>query len=232
MPQYLTASNPKRSGSLENTRPGANGKLLPGGPVEIGMVFDRSASMKHLRNAAVAGFNVLLDEQKKLEVPARFSLSYFNDNIVCVHDGTSIANIGTMEPADYSPEGNTALLDAIGDMIQAIAGRADPAPYPARVLVAILTDGQENSSTRFDKAEIFELISYRRAACNWQFLFMGVGGRTVATGLSLGIQRSNIVEFGADPEGVRKVMLALSGALRAYQLGQKNYALLLGEGRK
>jgi len=54
----------------------------------------------------------------------------------------------------------------------------------------------------------------------------------VPTGLSLGIQRSHIVEFGADPEGVRKVMLALSKAVRAYQLGQKNYALLLGEGRK
>jgi hypothetical protein len=78
-----------------------------------------------------------------------------------------------------------------------------------------------------DLAKIFELISYRRAACNWQFLFMGVGRSTVPTGLSLGIQRANIVEFGADPEGIRKVMLALSGALRAYQLGEKDYAQTL-----
>ena len=116
-------------------------------------------------------------------------------------------------------------------MIEQIAGRVDPSPYPARVLVAILTDGQENSSVRFSKAEIFELISFRRAACDWQFLFMGVGSQTVPTGLSFGIQRSNIVEFGADPEGIRKVMLALSGAIRAYQLGNRNYALLLGEGK-
>jgi hypothetical protein len=64
--------------------------------------------MKHLRQAAVAGFNVLLAEQQKLDVPTRFSLSFFNDEVGCVHDGVPITDIGAMEPADYSPEGNTA----------------------------------------------------------------------------------------------------------------------------
>jgi hypothetical protein len=41
-----------------------------------------------------------------------------------------------------------------------------------------------------------------------------------------------MVEFGADPEGVRKVMLALSGTLKAFQLGHRNFALLLKEGKK
>jgi hypothetical protein len=228
MPQYLPV--PKKTGSLENT--GDPAKLLASGPVEIGVVFDRSASMQHLRKAAVGGFNVLLDEQKKLAVPTRFSLSFFSDELSVVHDGMPIAGIGAMEPADYQPGGNTALLDGIGSMIEAIADRVDPSPYPARVLVAILTDGLENSSVRFSKEEIFELISFRRAACDWQFLFMGVGSPTVRTGLSLGVQRSNIVEFEANPEGISKVMLALSGALRAYQLGDRGFALLLGEGKK
>jgi hypothetical protein len=152
MPQYLPLpklySPPKTAGSLEKTE---SAKLLPNDPVEIGVVFDRSASMRPLRNAAVAGFNVLLDEQRKLAVPARFSLSFFNDEVASIHDGAPIADIGTMESADYSPKGNTALLDGIGSMIESIAGRVDPAPYPARVLVAILTDGQENSSRRFSK---------------------------------------------------------------------------------
>jgi hypothetical protein len=86
----------------------------------------------------------------------------------------------------------------------------------------------ENSSVRFSKEEIFELISFRRTACDWQFLFMGArSSQTVQSGLSLGIQRSNIVEFNANPEGICKVMLGLSGALKAYQLGQRNFALML-----
>ena len=137
-----------------------------------------------------------------------------------------------MEPVDYEPWGNTALLDGIGAMIEAVAARVDPSPYPSRVLIAILTDGQENSSVRFTKQEIFDQISFRRTACGWQFLFMGVGGGTVQTGLSFGIQRSNIVEFGGNQEGLSKIMLALSNAVRAYQLGDKNFAGLLGEGAK
>jgi hypothetical protein len=188
--------------------------------------------MQHLRKAAVGGFNVLLDEQKKLTVPTRFSLSFFSDEVSVIHDGAPITGIGAMEPADYQPVGNTALLDGIGSMIEAIADRVDPSPYPARVLIAILTDGMENSSVRFSKEEIFELISFRRAACNWQFLFMGAGSQTVQTGLSFGIQRSNIVEFETNPEGIGKVMLALSNAVKAYQLGNRNFALLLEEGKK
>lgn len=224
MPQYL--SSPKRAGSLEGTGTGA-AKLSPNGPIEIGVVFDRSSSMKALRNAALAGFNILLEEQQKLVVPARFSLSFFSDEVSIVHNGVPIAGIGAMESADYSPGGNTALLDGIGTMIELVAERTDPSPYPAHVLIAILTDGMENSSVRFNKKEIFELISFRRLACDWQILFMGRGSQTVQTGLSLGIQRSNIVQFGAGSEGIRQVMLALSNALRAYQLGDRRYMLKL-----
>jgi hypothetical protein len=188
--------------------------------------------MKHLRNAALAGFNTLLDEQKKLVVPTRFSLSFFSDDVSVLHNGVPIAGIGAMESTSYRPEGNTALLDGIGAMIEMVAERVDLSPLPARVLVAILTDGMENSSVRFSKEEIFELISFRRLACDWQFLFMGRGSQTVQTGLSFGIQRLNIVEFGADPEGIRKLMLALSGALKAFQLGHRNFAPLLKEGQK
>jgi hypothetical protein len=225
MPQYL--SSPKRAGSLRSTGARTRAELSPGGPVEIGVVFDRSSSMKHLRNAALVGFNTLLEEQQKLVVPTRFSLSFFSDDVAVIHNGVPITGIGPMEPASYWPEGNTALLDGIGTMIGMVAERVDPSPYPARVLVAILTDGMENSSTRFSKEEIFELISFRRLACDWQFLFMGRGSQTVQTGLSLGIQRSNIVQFGASSEGIRQVMLALSNALRAYQLGDRRYMLKL-----
>jgi len=77
MPQYLSV--PKNAESLKNIQPNAQAKLLPSGPVEIGVVFDRSASMRHLRDAAIVGFNVLLDEQQKLTTPTRFSLSFFSD---------------------------------------------------------------------------------------------------------------------------------------------------------
>jgi hypothetical protein len=220
MPTYLS----KGSNQIESAR---CAQPVPTGPIELGIAFDSSESMAPLRQVALTGFNTLLQEQRKLKFPARFSLSFFNNEIRKIHDGIPIAEAPAMQEADYEPRGGTALYDGIGSMIEQIGERVDPSPHQARVLVAILTDGQENSSTRFTKADVFEQIGYRRNACNWQFLFLGVGGDTTQRGLSLGIQRSNILQFSADPATLSKVMSALSNTFRAYQLGDKNFALLL-----
>jgi hypothetical protein len=219
MPTYLSRSlDPPAHNSSQP---------MPSGPVEFGIVFDRSSSMMPLREAALAGFNTLLGEQRKLKFPARFSLSFFNNKVEKIHNGVPIAEAPVMEESDYFPNGGTALFDGIGSMIEQIGECVDPSPHISRALIAILTDGHENASTRFSKSDIFDLITFRRNACNWQFLFLGVGGNTVPTGLSLGIQRSNILQFNADPESIRKVMRALSNTFKAYQLGQRNFAALL-----
>jgi hypothetical protein len=215
MPQYLSQGSGHRAPPIAT------------GPVELSVLLDRSSSMTPLATAAVTGFNALLTEQKKLQTPTRFSLALFSDEVQVLHDGVPISEVAGIEQASYQPCGNTALYDAIGTAIERIGDRIDLSPHAFRVLIAILTDGNENCSTRFNKQEIFNQIAYRRNACDWQFLFLGVGGDTMPTGLSLGIQRSNIIEFGADEAGLSKVLLALSNAVRAYQLGDKGFALLL-----
>jgi hypothetical protein len=224
MPTYISKGSNKTNRQLQSD---CSARLVSAGPVELGIAFDSSESMAPLRQVALNGFNTLLREQQKLQGAARFSLSFFNNEIRKIHDGISIAAVPTMEEADYAPAGGTALYDAIGSLITQIGDRVDPSPHLSRVLVAILTDGQENSSKRFSKTDIFEQISFRRNACNWQFLFLGVGGDTTQTGLSLGIQRSNILRFDADPATLEKIMSSLSNTFRAYQLGDKNFALLL-----
>jgi hypothetical protein len=225
MPTYLLKKEGRINRELGSGHPAK--VCTPTGPIELGVVFDRSESMKPLRSSAVNGFNALLEEQRKLKFPVRFSLSFFNDEIQKIHDGAPIAEIPIMELADYVPSGNTALHDGIGSMIESIGDRVDQLPHNARVLIAILTDGCENASTRYSKSDIFDLIAYRRNACNWQFLFLGVGGNTIQTGLSLGIQRANILRFDAEPGALSKIMKTLSNTFRAYQLGDKNFALLL-----
>src|SRR5258708_12914391 len=115
MPQYL--SRPERTGSLRSTGSARAAELSPAGPVEIGVVFDRSSSMKALCNAALAGFNTLLDEQKKLVVATRFSLSFFSDDVSVIHDGVPIAGITPMNPASHRPHGDPPLLHLLASMI-------------------------------------------------------------------------------------------------------------------
>jgi hypothetical protein len=108
-----------------------------------------------------------------------------------------------------------------------IGCRHDTTLSRPRVLIAILTDGSENSSTEYTQEQIKDLISYRRLQDNWQFIFMTAGSRGVKFGLSIGIQRANIIQFDADAAGIEKIMLKLSAGLKAFQLGNRAYALRL-----
>jgi len=223
MPSYIQ-NNPQ---TKIQSRPGGSGEgaALPEriGAPEIGFVLDRSGSMDLLKDNAVAGFNTLIDEQKKCAPPSRFSLALFNSSVDLVYDAVPIANVPELTDAIYEPSGGTALNDAIGSMIHAIGKRVQRS---TRVLIAILTDGAENSSSKFSTADILQMVSYRRLNYDWQFIFIGPAS-SIDYGLKIGIQRSNIVEFDTDPEGIQLIMNRLSKSVRAYQLGDRKYALKL-----
>ena len=98
------------------------------------------------------------------------SLALFNDTSRLLYDALPIAEAPPLTRELYKPSGNTALNDAIGQMIRAIGKRAK---RQTRVLIAILTDGAENASRKFSKADILQMITYRRTTYDWQFIFIG-----------------------------------------------------------
>jgi hypothetical protein len=108
-------------------------------------------------------------------------------------------------------------------MIQAIGKRARRS---SRVLIAILTDGNENTSHGFSESDIFQMITYLRTTYDWQFIFIGPPG-SEAYALSIGIPKSNVVSFSTDATGIKTVMARLSKGMRAYQLGDRRYMLKL-----
>lgn len=189
------------------------------GTAQIGFALDRSQSMMSMRETAINGFNMLLEEQRKVAPHSRFSLALFNDSVQHLCRELPLAEVPPLTSARYEPDGGTALNDAVGAIIQTVspqAGRRTP------VLIAILTDGAENSSREFDVPDIFSLVTYRRTTHHWQFIFIGPPeARPYA--LSIGIPAANIVEFQTDPQGLRQVMARLSNSIKAYQLGDRSY---------
>ena len=199
-------------------------------PLELGFTLDRSESMEGIWEDAVRGFNTLLAEQPRTPgVDARFSSSLFNGLVQQIHTRTPLAEVRPLDPAAYRPSGSTALLDGIGKMMQVIGKTWDEAALPVRprVLIAILTDGAENSSIHFDQEKIFREVHFRRLACNWQFLFFCANEAGVSYGLKLGIQRTNIQVFNADPAGIASLMGRVSRAMAAYALGDREYQRFL-----
>ncbi len=169
MPSYIqnsTASTPAVvvEGAVERKAP----SQLAAASNELGFVLDRSDSMESMADSAIAGFNTLLGEQQQTNPQTSFSLTLFNDSASNLYDALPVAEVPFLSRTLYEPSGGTALNDAIGSMIQQIGKRVKRS---TRVLIAILTDGFENSSRSFSRDDILHMVTYRRTTYNWKFIF-------------------------------------------------------------
>jgi hypothetical protein len=193
-------------------------------PVELGFVIDKSYSMQYLKAELIASFNQLLTEQTAPNVKA--SLSLFSSEVAIVADNLPIEILARLNNTTYKPDGQTALLDGIGSMIFMM----DRANTGSRKLVAIFTDGNENASVNFELAQVIDQIRLRQEE-GWQFIFVtpihGIGYAE-----KLGIPRKHIVDFTASSEGVKSIMDRLSRTVKAYRIGDEDYAQFLLEDKQ
>jgi hypothetical protein len=121
----------------------------------------------------------------------------------------------------YSPDGSTALLDAIGRTIDETGSRLAAMPEsqrPGKVIIAILTDGEENSSRVFNWAQISEKIRHQREVYKWEFLFLGANQDAIATAAKINIDADAGTNFFQTDSGIRKSMRATSSSLKERKL--------------
>jgi hypothetical protein len=207
-----------KSSDVQNLQSGSEVDLSL--PLRLGFVIDRSASMHDLSAELIRCFNAVLAEQTAPNVSA--SLNLFNHLVKTLADDVPISQVARLDHGNYSPEGNTALLDGIGAMIHQIGHGGG---VNARVLVAIFTDGFENSSSKYSLNEVIGMIADAQAR-GWQFIFI-TPRPGISYGLRLGIPAEHIIDFDLSAEGLRRILSKLSRAVKAYRLGDRNYALLL-----
>jgi hypothetical protein len=193
--------------------------------LELGFTIDESLSMEDLKDTLLDAFNRLLTEINHPDTDA--TLVLFSDAARAISCGRPIAQIQRLHQRNYLPNGRTALLDAIAYTINEIAGRFERHRDKLKVLVAIFTDGFENSSRVWSRNEVAEMIGHRQSQ-GWQFVFI-TPKRGRDYGLSLKIPNENIVDFDNSKEGVKRILEKLGVAIRAYQLGDRRYARFLLE---
>lgn len=224
MPAYIQ-SDPKTK-LLAEQQQKAKGAVLQTTPPQIGFVLDASSSMEPLADAAISSFNILISEQQKLCLEAKFSLSTFNSSVHPIYNTVPLPQVPLLTHSLYEPDGATALNDAIAEMIRTIS-KAAPS-RSTRALIAILTDGAENSS-RTSIDDVASMITYRRTTYDWQFVFIGPEAAHPYA-LRIGIPKSNIVSFDTDQAGIAAIIAKLSKSMQRYLLGDKRYHLALTNG--
>ena len=114
-----------------------------------------------------------------------------------LHDGVDLHEVKPMTTADYSAYGGTAMLDAIGEVINKVQDRHDElgAEKPENVLFVITTDGEENSSRKFNKSQIEKMIKHQTNGHGWKFMFLGANMDAVKEAESIGISKDWSVNY-------------------------------------
>jgi hypothetical protein len=191
-------------------------------PVHISVVLDRSGSMQSIADDVVGGFNEFLAEQRRASGRARVTLAQFDsrDPFEVIIDGVDLAEVSDLARSAYQPRACTPLYDAVGRMIGSIDGeiaeRAQAGLAEEDQVVAIVTDGLENHSTRFTRQQVFQLIEERRKA-GWVFVFLGADQDTYAAGEEMGVAPTARVAWQKTPAGVRKMWRDLSYSTEAHR---------------
>lgn len=154
---------------------------------DVTVVLDRSGSMETCRTDAEGGVNTFIEEQKTHPGECAFSLVEFDTEYNFVHKAKPVAEVGRYT---LVPRGNTALLDAVGRAINETGERLaalKEEDRPSLVVFVIVTDGKENASKEFNRAQIKEMIERQQRDYNWQFTFLGANQDAFAEAGSLGI---------------------------------------------
>jgi uncharacterized protein YegL len=138
-------------------------------------LLDRSGSMESCRDDTIGGFNSFVKDQVVLG--GKLSLIQFDHEIKKSFSDLELKDVKPLTTETFKPRGSTALLDAIGETIKTNSGTP---------LVIILTDGQENASTKFTKAHIKDLIE-QKTKDGWTFIYLGANQDAFAEAGSIGI---------------------------------------------
>lgn len=169
---------------------------------EVIMLIDKSGSMGRLVDDTIGGFNSFVESQKD-DTKTTLTTVLFDYGCKTFHDGLDVYEVEPMTRKDYITGGGTAMLDAIGETINAVQDRHDDMgdAKPDSVLFVITTDGEENSSRKFTKADIERMIKHQTNGHGWEFIFLGANMDAVQEAESIGISATRAANYSWTGQG-------------------------------
>lgn len=194
-------------------------KPAPADALHVAFVLDRSGSMGHLAEAVVSGVDEFVSELRRDQGDTLFSLTAFDTRLDHVHVAVPLPDVPSLRETGYRPGGMTALFDAVAHTILSTderlraEGRADE-----KVMLVVMTDGLENSSTDYTAKTLSDLIQAYDGRPNWTFVYLGAAHKTLSeaqdAAAGLAFERGNAMRWEAENAAVRKSMASLATAAK------------------
>ena len=165
-------------------------------PVHISVILDRSGSMETIRDDTIGGVNAFLKAQQAQPGETTLTLVQFDsqDPYEIVFHALPITEVPPLTRETFVPRGGTPLLDALGRGINDTASIIGDC---ARVLFAVVTDGQENASCEFRKESVARMIAERQQQ-GWQFAFLSADLEAIQGAQTYGVHANATMHFTKD----------------------------------
>lgn len=159
-------------------------------------LLDKSGSMDSVLDDTIGGFNSFVRDQ--VHLGGTLTLYTFSTTCTCEYRDVPIEEVPFLTHETYVPGGNTALYDAMGTILKDYAGKEGS--------FVILTDGQENSSRKFTKNHVKDLIEMSKL----DVMYVGVD---IDSAVDMGIRHT--VEYDAcrTPDLFRLVSQSVSASV-------------------
>ena len=192
-----------------------------GDRTHICMILDRTGSMESIKQDTIGGFNSYIAAQKSLPTPATFTLVQFDsqDPFEVIHKFTDIQMVADLTGQTYVPRASTPLYDAVGRGINDLKtglGALPEALRPKKIVMVIVTDGQENASREFTGAQVRKMIADAKEA-GWQFVFLSADESAISDSSSLNIDASNAAFFKKSSAGANEMWERVANRSMAYR---------------
>lgn len=199
----------------------------------IGIVRDHSGSMGRLVNKAKDDYNlqlaVIQDSAKKHSIDTIGSVIKCGVNIPTNprnYRGYTVgnerevvnSNIAVIQPLeDYEATGQaTPLFDAVGELIDIHKSVPDSDQIGVSHLIMVITDGQENHSSKWTAAKLREAITSLQNTDRWTFVFRVPQGYKQKLVKLLGVWEDNVIEWSTTNEGLARSTTETQAALSTY----------------
>lgn len=183
---------------------------------EIVVLVDRSGSMSGLVKDMELGYANFVKDQETVAGEAALTLVTFDtQGIDTIYESAPLAVARTFT---LNPRGGTPLLDAVAKTIDAVGARLaklSDNQKPANVFFMIITDGEENSSKEFKKADVQERVKRQTEQYNWHFIYLGANVDAFNEASSLGISTYNAANFTPNSASIAAAYGVSSGTARS-----------------
>ncbi len=174
--------------------------------IDVTILLDCSGSMTIISDAIIKGFNDFISEKKKSGGDYLFSLVQFNARHQVLYSNKSLEGVPRLSHETFKPSGATALIDAVCFAIDSKGYQLAAMPEserPSKVLFAIITDGEENSSFIFETHHLHQKISHQREKYSWEFVFLAANQDAIKTAAKYGIAKESSFNFEANALGTQ-----------------------------